>query len=172
MGHHQRYHKKSAISERPPETLPRQLYKESKPEGANDLKNFQDENGKYTTEGAAAAVRPSIVEIYTYTNSSKSVLYGTGSGIVISEDGYIVTNAHVLQENGCHDIKTLDGHTFGAKIIGRDAKTDIAVIKVTGVKLTPAVLGNSDEAIVGEQVIAIGNIGFPVFTLLTRIHRC
>ncbi len=133
------------------------LYKESKPEGANDLKNFQDENGKYTTEGAAAAVRPSIVEIYTYTNSSKSVLYGTGSGIVISEDGYIVTNAHVLQENGCHDIKTLDGHTFGAKIIGRDAKTDIAVIKVTGVKLTPAVLGNSDEAIVGEQVIAIGN---------------
>ncbi|MBR1592663.1 MAG: trypsin-like peptidase domain-containing protein [Ruminococcus sp.] len=133
------------------------LYQNSKPEGANDLENFVDDNGKYTTEGAAAAVKPSIVEIYTYGDSLKNELYGTGSGVILSADGYIVTNAHVLQADGYHTVHTVDGRILDAKIIGRDAKTDIAVIKVTGSNLTPAVLGDSDEVIVGEQVIAIGN---------------
>ncbi len=133
------------------------LYKNTKPEGANELANFQDENGRYTTEGAAAAVRESIVEIYTYSDSMRKDLVGTGSGVVITEDGYIVTNAHVLQADGYHSVHTTDNRVFSAKVIGRDAKTDIAVIKVNGVKLTPAVLGDSDEVLVGEQVIAVGN---------------
>ncbi len=133
------------------------LYSENKPEGANDLENFKDENGKYTTEGVAALVRPSIVEIYVYSDAAHKELIGTGSGIVISKDGYIVTNAHVLSTEGYHTVKTIDDDTFGAKIVGRDAKTDIAVIKVNANDLTPAVLGNSDEAVVGEAVIAIGN---------------
>ena len=133
------------------------LYKNSKPEGANELSNFQDENGRYTTEGAAAAVRESIVEIYTYSDSMRKNLVGTGSGVVITDDGYIVTNAHVLQADGYHSVHTTDNRVFSAKVIGRDAKTDIAVIKVSGVKLTPAVLGDSDEVLVGEQVIAVGN---------------
>ena len=74
------------------------IYRQSKPEGANDSENFKDENGKYTTEGVASVVRPSIVEIYTYSDSRHSTLAGTGSGIVISEEGYIVTNAHVLRQ--------------------------------------------------------------------------
>ena len=131
------------------------LYRESKPEGANDLENFKDENGKYTPEGVAELVRPSIVKIYTYEDAA--TLSGTGSGIVLSKDGYIVTNAHVLLSNGYHTIETVDGEKYTAKIIGRDAKTDIAVIKVNASDLTPAILGNSDETIVGEQVIAIGN---------------
>ena len=133
------------------------LYQNSKPEGANDLSNFIDENGKYTTEGAAAAVKPSIVEIYTYGDSVKNELHGTGSGVVLSKDGYIVTNAHVLQADGYHTVHTVDGKVLNASIVGRDSKTDIAVIKVNSSELTPAVLGDSDEVIVGEQVIAIGN---------------
>jgi len=133
------------------------LYQDAKPEGANDLQNFVDENGKYTVEGVASAVRSSIVEIYTYADSKRSTLLGTGSGIVLSSDGYIATNAHVLKENGYHTVHTADGRNYNAKIVGRDVKTDIAVILVNEASLTPAVLGNSDEAIVGEQVIAIGN---------------
>lgn len=133
------------------------LYQSSKPEGANDMAAEKDENGRYTTEGAAAAVKPSIVEIYTYTNASKTTLDGTGSGVVISNDGYIVTNAHVLRADGFHTVNTIDGKTYSARIVGRDAKTDIAVIKVNSDDLVPAVLGDSDEMLVGEQVIAIGN---------------
>lgn len=133
------------------------VYRQSKPEGANDAENFKDENGKYTTEGVASVVRPSVVEIYTYSDSRHSTLAGTGSGIVISKDGYIVTNAHVLQSDGYHVIKTYDDETLNAKIIGRDSKTDIAIIKVSGAELQPAVLGDSDEVTVGEQVMAIGN---------------
>jgi serine protease Do len=137
------------------------LYKESKPEGANELDNFKDENGKYTPEGVSALVRPSIVKIYTYSDyagytAKKAV--GTGSGIVLNEEGYIVTNAHVLEADGYHKVETVDGNTYDAKIIGRDVKTDIAVVKInTTDKLTPAVLGDSDESMVGETVIAIGN---------------
>lgn len=133
------------------------LYRTSKPEGANDLSNFRDENGKYTVEGAAAAVMDSIVEIYTYSDAAHNKYAGSGSGIVASEDGYIITNAHVLLSDGYHTVNTKDGETYEAKIIGRDVKTDIAIIKVNDAKLTPAEFGNSDETIVGEHVIAVGN---------------
>ncbi|SEH55294.1 serine protease Do [Ruminococcus flavefaciens] len=136
------------------------LYKESKPEGAASEEKFKDENGKYTPEGAAALVKPSIVKIYTYkdySNFTSKHPIGTGSGIVLNEDGYIATNAHVLEADGYHVVETVDGETYTAKVIGRDSKTDIAVVKVEADGLKPATLGNSDEAVVGEQVIAIGN---------------
>lgn len=133
------------------------IYQESKPKGATDLSEFQDKNGKYTTEGAAAAVKDSIVEIKTYADAFHKELLGTGSGVILNEDGYIVTNAHVLDSEGYHDVQTSDGSTYPAKIIGRDSKTDIAVLKISGTGLSPATLGNSDEVLVGEQVIAVGN---------------
>lgn len=133
------------------------LYQNSKPENANNPENFKDENGKYTTEGVASVVKPSIVEIYTYNDAVRTDLSGTGSGIVISDDGYIVTNAHVLKENGFHTIHTSDDRQYNVSVVGRDIKTDIAVIKATNAELIPAVLGDSDETIVGEQVIAVGN---------------
>ena len=145
------------------------LYRNSKPEGANDLSNFVDENGKYTIEGAAAAVIDSIVEIYTYSDASHNTFVGSGSGIVISKDGYIVTNAHVLQADGYHTVITNDDKKYDAKIIGRDSKTDIAVIKVTAEDLKPAELGNSDETIVGETVIAVGNPAGLSFTVTDGI---
>ncbi len=133
------------------------IYQESKPKGAADLSDFQDENGRYTTEGAAAAVKDSIVEIKTYADAFHKELLGTGSGVILNEDGYIVTNAHVLDSEGYHDVETTDGSVYSAKIVGRDSKTDIAVLKISGTGLSPAVLGDSDEVLVGEQVIAVGN---------------
>ncbi len=133
------------------------IYQNAKPDGANELKNFVDENGRYTTEGAAAAVRKSIVEIYTYSDTFHKNLLGTGSGVILSDDGYIVTNAHVLDANGYHDVHTVDNKVYSAKVVGRDSKTDIAVLKITADNLSPAILGNSDEVMVGEQVIAVGN---------------
>ncbi len=133
------------------------IYQQSKPENANDSDSYKDENGRYTTEGIAATVRPSIVEIFTYDDSGHNTLSGTGSGVIISEDGYIVTNTHVLKSDGYHVVKTYDDKSYDAKIIGRDAKTDIAIIKITASDLQPAVFGDSDEVVVGEQVMAIGN---------------
>lgn len=133
------------------------IYQQSKPENANDSESYKDENGRYTTEGIAATVRPSIVEIFTYDDVSRDTLSGTGSGVIISGEGYIVTNTHVLKSDGYHVVKTYDDKSYDAKIIGRDAKTDIAIIKITASDLQPAVFGNSDEVVVGEQVMAIGN---------------
>ena len=145
------------------------LYRNKKPEGSNDLSNFKDENGRYTIEGAAAAVKPSIVEIYAYDNAARKTPTGTGSGIVISDDGFIVTNAHVLETDGFHDVHTMDGEVYSAKVIGSDKKTDIAVIKVNRGEFIPAVLGDSDETIVGEQVIAIGNPSGKAIVIITVV---
>lgn len=120
----------------------------------------KDEKGNYSIEGAAKLVKPSIVEIFTYNSEEdyKAGRYtGSGSGVVLNEDGYIVTNAHVLRADGFHSISTSDGSIYEAEIVGRDVKTDIAVIKVSGANFVPATFGNSDNAVVGEQVIAIGN---------------
>ena len=133
------------------------IYQNSKPQGANDNISEPDENGRYSTEGAAAAVRKSIVEIYAYSDAFQNKLDGTGSGVVLNEQGYIVTNAHVLSADGYHDVHTADGKVYSATVVGRDSKTDIAVLKINASNLVPAVLRNSDEVIVGEEVIAIGN---------------
>ncbi len=123
----------------------------------HNVENFVDENGRYTVEGLADVVRPQIVEIYTYTDKNSDVITGSGSGIVISDNGYIVTNTHVLDGMEKHIVKTYDGKTYEAQITGRDAKTDIAVIKIEAVGLIPAQFGNSDEVIQGESVVVVGN---------------
>ena len=118
---------------------------------------YQDENGRYTVEGIAVAVRPSIVEIYTYADKMNVSALGSGSGIIMSEDGYIVTNTHVLEGAASYLVYLSDGNSYSASLVGRDAKTDIAVLKVDKSDLTPAVLGDSDEVELGEEVVAIGN---------------
>ncbi|MBR6761382.1 MAG: trypsin-like peptidase domain-containing protein [Oscillospiraceae bacterium] len=122
-----------------------------KPE-TNDA--YMDENGKYTIEGIAATVMPSIVEIYTYSDS-KTI--GSGSGILLSEDGYLVTNAHVVIGGNSFAVTLHDERTVDGICVGYDSKTDIAVLKINADHLTPAVLGNSDETVLGEQVCALGN---------------
>ncbi len=121
-----------------------------------------DENvtadGEYTVKGVAEIVKPSIVEVYAYSNTepSEDTLAGTGSGIIISEDGYIITNAHVV-EGECFTVILDDESEYDAAVIGSDSKTDLAVLKISAEGLTAAVLGDSDEVYVGENVVAIGN---------------
>lgn len=80
-----------------------------------------------------------------------------GSGFIISKDGYIVTNDHVVKNADEITVKLNDKRVFKAKIIGRDPKTDIAVIKINGDNLPTLKLGNSDKLKIGQWAIAVGN---------------
>ncbi len=122
---------------------------------------YTDDKGRYTTAGLAKEVGPSIVEIITYQSETRGKVSGTGSGIILSEDGYIVTNAHVITSGKSVDVSLGDNLLYEAKVIGYDSKTDIAVLKIepAGTKLKVAVFGNSDEVVQGEPVVAIGNPG-------------
>ena len=126
-----------------------------------------------TSIAVAEKVLPSVVGItVTYqVNSIFGATSGdaTGSGIIISEDGYILTNNHVISSESSSsfyaiseatDIKVNiynDKESYKATVVGTDAYTDLAVLKIDKTGLTPAVLGNSDESKVGEYVMAIGN---------------
>jgi serine protease Do len=81
----------------------------------------------------------------------------SGSGFVVSRDGYILTNAHVVDGAKNLKVRLLDRREFEAKLVGIDAATDVAVLKIAAANLTPAPLGDSDEARVGEWVLAVGN---------------
>jgi len=85
------------------------------------------------------------------------VQQGSGSGFIISEDGYILTNNHVVEEADQVTVKLFDQREFPAKVIGTDPATDVAVLKINAKDLTPAALGDSDAERVGEWVLAIGN---------------
>ena len=80
-----------------------------------------------------------------------------GSGVIISEDGYIVTNNHVVEDADKLRVKLNDGRTFDAKVIGTDPTTDVALIKVEGKDLPTIPFGNSDALRLGEWVLAIGS---------------
>lgn len=95
----------------------------------------------------------SVVLIYANTSGGRS----TGSGFVLTEDGYVVTNYHVIEGGTSFSVVTHDGEEYAASLTGGDETNDVAVLKVDGVALDPAELGSSDDLIVGDQVVAIGN---------------
>ncbi|MGM9975193.1 MAG: S1C family serine protease [Clostridiaceae bacterium] len=103
----------------------------------------------------------SVVEIKTSKTAQsflgQQVLEGAGSGVVISEDGYIVTNNHVIEDADSVNIRLRDGETYEAVLVGTDEKTDIAVLKIEASGLKSAVLGESKSLKVGQSVVAIGN---------------
>ena len=82
---------------------------------------------------------------------------GTGSGFIVSADGYILTNNHVVADADRVNVKLLDNREFTARVVGRDPATDVAVIKIDADHLPAVALGNSDAARVGDWVMAIGN---------------
>jgi len=82
---------------------------------------------------------------------------GSGSGFIVSADGYILTNNHVVEGAETVIVRLLDHREFRAKVIGSDANTDVALLKIAAKGLPPVALGNSDEARVGSWVLAIGN---------------
>ncbi len=86
-----------------------------------------------------------------------SVSKSSGSGFVLTQDGYAVTNYHVVENATSVEITTNDQQTYKAKVIGFDAAHDVAVLKADAEDLQPAELGSSDDLIIGDQVVVIGN---------------
>lgn len=117
----------------------------------------------YAVEDVAASVADSVVEITTEVVTTNSFLgqyiaQGAGSGVIFTTDGYIITNHHVIENANKINVTLRNGTSYGAKIIGDDSKTDLALLKIDATGLTPAVLtANSDELKVGQTAIAIGN---------------
>ncbi|HAL63672.1 MAG TPA: hypothetical protein DCO93_04415 [Clostridiales bacterium] len=94
---------------------------------------------------------------YYYQTSDELVKQGSGSGIIISEDGYIVTNQHVIAEASEITIVLNTGDEYTATLVGADSKSDLAVLKINATGLTAAVLGDSSQVEVGDLAVAIGN---------------
>lgn len=128
------------------------------PHPADDSLYADKETGLFTTVGAAEQVLPSIVNLYGYTDTSIAA-YNEASGIIISEDGYIITNAHAVEDIKRFKAKLHDEREFEATVVGIDTRTDLAVLKIEADDLVPAVIGSSDDMKQGEQVVAIGNAG-------------
>ena len=103
-------------------------------------------------------VNPSVVGIAVYNSKG---IGANASGVIYSEDGYIVTNDHIYSEVGAAKFKiyTHDGKEYDAKYVAGDKVSDLAVLKIDGAKFTPAVLGDSEQLIFGENVVAIGRPG-------------
>lgn len=110
----------------------------------------------------AAKAKPSVVEITTEMASGSAYFQqfsqsGAGSGVIISQDGYILTNNHVIEGATKITVRLTTGTEYDAKIIGADTQSDIAVIKVEATGLPYATIGDSAKLVVGEEVLAIGN---------------
>lgn len=112
----------------------------------------------------AGAVTPSVVVVTTeqivtdnYFWGGQQVLSGAGSGVILTTDGYIVTNYHVVEGAQQITVTLHDDSTYTATVVGSDQQSDIALLKIEATGLTPAVLGDSDNVQVGEVVIAVGN---------------
>ncbi|MBI5779880.1 MAG: trypsin-like peptidase domain-containing protein [Planctomycetes bacterium] len=133
-----------------------------------ELKSFKDNSQQFVK--LIKLVRPSVVSISTkkvfkgYVDDffwgmvpRQFESAGVGSGVVVNNDGYIITNNHVVQ--GMDEIRVTldDGREFMGKVIGSDQVSDIAVVKIKADNLQPAILGDSDQAEIGEQVLAIGS---------------
>ncbi|MFE2294285.1 S1C family serine protease [Streptomyces sp. NPDC059452] len=112
------------------------------------------QSSKGTVAGVAEAVSPAIVEIGAASSAGKS----TGSGVVITEDGEIVTNNHVISGAQQIQVTLSTGKTYTADVVGTDPDKDLALIKLRGASgLKTATLGDSSQVKVGDQVVAIGS---------------
>lgn len=118
--------------------------------------------GALSVSEIAALASPSVVEISTEIVSRSTIFgqyvqSGAGSGVIFSEDGIVVTNDHVVNGASTITVRTKDGESYEATLLGTDSKTDIAVLKIEADGLIPAILGDSDSLTVGEYAMAIGN---------------
>lgn len=113
------------------------------------------ETGLLTTVGVAKTILPSQVKI----NAFGEVPYmpaSSGSGIILTTDGYILTNAHVIDEANRLAVELYDGSEEKASVVGFDKKSDLAVIKIDRYDLTPAEIGTSSDLVIGEEVALAG----------------
>ena len=116
-----------------------------------------------TVAAVASAVENTVVEIKTEVVTTGSffgqyIQSGAGSGVIITSDGYIVTNNHVIDGASNVTVRLKDGSEYKAEIIGADSDSDLAVIKIKPeTDLVPAIFGDSEVLSVGQQVVAVGN---------------
>lgn len=125
-------------------------------------------NGSYTAAKATEEVSDSVVGILCYSDdvpdqADTTTASSQGSGIIFSQDGYVITNAHVIgNSKTAYAIRvvTSDGKVYKAGVVGYDSRTDIAVLKMDDAKgLTPATFGDSSQLEVGQDIIVVGNPG-------------
>ena len=110
-----------------------------------------------TETASKQRVPPGMERFFPRFRQQPEIEQGSGSGFVVSADGYILTNNHVVEGAEQVTVRLLDRREFKAKVIGTDPNTDVAVVKIEAKGLAPMALGNSDDARVGEWVLAIGN---------------
>jgi S1-C subfamily serine protease len=120
-----------------------------------------------TVTGVVTKIGPAVVHIRVKrktparARTAPDEAVGSASGVIITPDGYIVTNSHVVEGGGTFEAMLADGSSFNAELIGHDSATDLAVLRVSGSGLPIARLGDSDKLRVGQLAIAIGNpLGF------------
>ena len=120
-------------------------------------------NKTYGAEYAFDKASPAVVCIKGFADKEKTVKKSEGSGIIISEDGYVITNAHVILNSKTAmviSVYTADGKEYNAGVVGFDSRTDIALLKMDDAKgLTAATFGNSDKLERGEDILIVGNPG-------------
>ena len=127
----------------------------------DEVKTSTGDDSTYTTAQVAAMVKDSVVEINTeYSSTSRGwynyVQQGAGSGVIISTDGYIITNCHVITDEDTGavadsiTVRLTSGDEYDASVVGYDSEADIAIIKIEATGLTAAQCGNSDDLAVGE----------------------
>ncbi len=120
------------------------------------------DSDSFNAAAVASVGLDSVVEITTEVVSRSTfmgnyVTQGAGSGVIISEDGYIVTNNHVIEGASKITVRTRDTKEHSATIVGHDSKTDLAVLKIEVTGLKAAAYGNSATLVIGQPVLAIGN---------------
>ena len=110
-----------------------------------------------TEQATKQRIPPGMERFFPRFRQQPEIEQGSGSGFVVSPDGYILTNNHVVEGAEQVTVRLLDRREFKAKVVGSDPNTDVAVLKIDAKGLPPMALGNSDDARVGEWVLAIGN---------------
>ncbi|MFP5257088.1 MAG: S1C family serine protease [Acidimicrobiia bacterium] len=116
-----------------------------------------DADGALDVHAILAKVQPSVVAIETSATTSQGVFEGAGSGIILSEDGLVLTNSHVISTLSGITVVLPDGTREEATLVGASPDDDLAVVQIDAEGLVAAELGSSDELSVGDPVIAIGN---------------
>lgn len=121
-----------------------------------------ESDSEITLVDVIAMTENSVVEIATETVVNGSIMRqfiaeGAGSGVIIREDGYIITAYHVIEDATKIKVTLKNGEIYEAKLIGSDSDNDTAIIKVEKTGLTPAIMGDSDTLKVGQTAIAVGN---------------
>ena len=130
----------------------------------NDLINARGGSVSVPTDGSAmnpaqlyASQVNSVVAISSTIQSSRGSGQASGSGFILTEDGYVITNFHVVEDASAIQVLLHDGTEYEAELVGKDSANDVAVLKVDAEGLPAVTLGSSTDLVIGDMVVAIGN---------------